>query len=140
MQFSFLTVNYPVNNQNKILNGDIVIVEQCAHSGAVHGMSDAMVVYRMQSGGVTYDSSISRNRVMRYPDHFECIKDNFPLIDKHLLYTRLAESYYNRSFFQPDAASSKGDLAKAEEYIPGYGKMKRREKVKNKVRSILRKL
>lgn len=135
MLFRKSAVKYPVTQKERILNGDIVIVEQCAHTGKVHGMSDAMVVYRMQSGGVTYDCSISKNRIMRYPEHYECLKDNFHLIDNALLSAKLAESYYNRAFLQPDKVSRKRDLAKAEEYAPGYCRMKRREKMKNRVRS-----
>lgn len=90
------SMRYPIKNENNVLNGDIIIVEGCAHTGRVIGMSDFMTVYRMQNSGVTYDMNLSRNRTMRYPDHFECIADNFPKIDRRIIGKLLMEAYWER--------------------------------------------
>lgn len=94
------SLDYPIKNENKILNGDIFLVEKCAHTGKVLGLSDFMSVYRVQNSGVTYDSHLNRERAMKYPEHFECIAENFPKIDKHVINVRLLESYWARATFQ----------------------------------------
>ena len=87
-------------DKESILNGDIFLVEQCAHSGKVFGMSDYMSVYRIQPSGVTYDVKIQNERIMKYPRHFECIKKNFPLIDVGTVDKFISAAYINRALIQ----------------------------------------
>lgn len=96
-----ITINqYKIVDKESILNGDIFIVEQCAHCGKVFGMSEYMSVYRIQPSGVTYDVKIQNERIMKYPRHFECIKKNFPLIDVGVVDKSISAAYINRALIQ----------------------------------------
>lgn len=132
--------DYPITDAQRILNGDIFLIEICAHIGKVWGMSDFMVVYRMQSHGTTYKRKEMNYKIMKYPDHYECIKDNFPKIEKKILYQKLAECYYNRAQLQSDKTLRKVDLKMVEKYVPGYLKTKQFKIFKNKIRNILKNL
>ena len=78
---------------DRILNGDIVHVLNCAKLGKIRGMSDCMSVYRLQSMGVTYNKRLKTDRTRRYPAHFEFIKENFPFIDKKIVNRKIAGKY-----------------------------------------------
>lgn len=92
--------DYMIKGAERKLNGDIFLMESCAHLGKVRGMSDFMSVYRVHAGGVTYDKSKYVQRRMKYPMHFECIEENFPKIDRKIISNRIAESYWERSHYQ----------------------------------------
>lgn len=62
---------------HRAVNGDIVLVLSCCALGKVHAFKDKMSVYRVHSGGVTYDPKRQRNRILGYPQHFLFIKENF---------------------------------------------------------------
>ena len=124
---------------SKILNNDIYIIEQGAHFGKVRGMSEPMVVYRVQGRGVTYDNNLSRDRVMKYPVHYEYLKESFPLIDQAAINAKLAESYYNRAQIQSNNELKQADIKKAEFYCPGLLKQKRKEQLKERIRHLFRK-
>lgn len=132
-------IDYPMNGESRILNGDIVWVQKCAHSGKVRGMSDFLTVYRMQNTGVTYDKKRIKARNMRLPEHYECIADNFSLIGRSKVFAQIAEAYYCRSFIQDSKEKREYDLAKAEEFQPGICKKKKIEKQTFKIRRILKK-
>jgi hypothetical protein len=91
-------VLYPIKNPGNILNGDIFNVEKCAHCGKVRGMEDRMSVYRIRSGGVTYDLARQKERTMRYPKHYQELKRNFPLINK-----RVVNYFIGKAFFMKGA-------------------------------------
>lgn len=84
-----------IKNTNKILNGDIVLVEKAAHSGKVRGFKKKMSVYRMHSRGVTYNQEMKEKRIRAYPNHYLTLKQNFPLIEKKYLNQRIIYSYIN---------------------------------------------
>ena len=84
----------------RILNGDLIFVLSSAKIGRIRGMSDVMSVYRVQAKGITYDSKYVEERIMRYPDHFRFIKDNYPFIDKRIIDRKIALAYLNRRKIQ----------------------------------------
>lgn len=89
---------------NRILNGDIVNILDCAKIGRIHGMSEVMSVYRIQGSGLTYDKKFIEFRAIRYPDHFRFIKDNYSFIDKSMINSVISHSYlcrkdYHKSFW-----------------------------------------
>lgn len=86
-------VNIENKGAERILNGDIVHVLNCAKLGKIRGMSDNMSVYRLQSTGVTYNKKLKTDRTRRYPAHFEFIKENFPFIDKKIVDRKIAGTY-----------------------------------------------
>lgn len=94
--FRNTVLQYEIKEPEKILNGDIFLVEQCAHSGKVVGMADEMSAYRIHNGGVTYDKKRVYSRMLALPDHYECLALNFPKIDRSILKSKLSDSYYNR--------------------------------------------
>lgn len=78
---------------NRILNGDIVHVLNCAKLGKIRGLSDCMSVYRLQSAGVTYNKKLKKDRTIRYPAHFEFIKENYPFLNKNIVNRKIAGTY-----------------------------------------------
>lgn len=94
--FRSTVLQLKIKEPEKILNGDIFLIEQCAHSGKVIGMAEEMSAYRIHTGGVTYDKSMSYSRLIALPDHYECLALNFPDIDRHIIRARLSDAYYNR--------------------------------------------
>lgn len=84
---------YPIKHPEKILNGDIILVEKAAHTGKVRGFKDTMAVYRVHANGITYDSTKKKERLKKYPGHYKCIKENFPLIDRNITKKTIYNSY-----------------------------------------------
>ena len=119
------------------LNGDIVFVQKSAHIGKVRGMSVSTIVYRMQQSGITYNAQSRYNAIMCYPEHYECIKRNFPLIDEVVINKFIADAYYNRALVQINKRLKKSDLLKADECVPGYCWRKKMESLKLKIRRIV---
>lgn len=107
---------YKIIDKEDILNGDIFLVEKCAHSGKVFGMSDYMSVYRIQIDGVTYNPNIQNMRNMKYPKHFECIQKNFPLIDDCVVKYSISKAYVYRAFIQKNMKDSLSDFIKSCKY------------------------
>lgn len=105
-------------NPERMLNGDIILVLNCASRGKIRGFSDVMSVYRMHSGGVTYDTRISKNRTMKYPDHYLFIKDNFPMVSKSVVNKAIAGAYMSRTLVQDRMIDKMKDLFTALYYHP----------------------
>lgn len=105
-------------NPGRILNGDIILVLNCASRGKIRGSSDTMSVYRMHSGGVTYDTRISKNRTMKYPDHYLFIKDNFPMVSKCVVNKAIAGAYMSRTLVRDRMIDKMKDLFTALYYHP----------------------
>ena len=84
----------------RILNGDIALILSCMTKGKVRGFSERMSVYRIQKGGVTYDEKAKKNRSLKAPYHFECLRDNFPIVDHKPLDDTIAKTYFERALVQ----------------------------------------
>lgn len=78
-----------IKHSEKVLNGDIFLVERCAHYGKVRCINQKMSVYRRQPNGVTWDKKIQEDRQKKYPEHYKAIKENFPLIKKSVIDTQI---------------------------------------------------
>lgn len=104
---------YTINDSFRILNNDIFIVMKCAAQGKVYGMKEKMSVYRIQNNGVTYNKKLQYNRIMRYPEHFECLKENFPHIASKTLNRELSVAYYNRAQIQTTFSKKLSDYKKS---------------------------
>ena len=103
---------------DRILNGDIVIVLNCASVGKIYGMSDVMSVYRVQGTGVTYDPKAKYIRYMKYPDHFLFIKDNYLFLNKFYVNKKIARAFLNRRKFQKSIKAYLHDFLLACYYNP----------------------
>lgn len=102
----------------RILNGDVVHVLNCAKVGKIRGMSDVMSVYRVQSTGVTYDKKLKYIRTQRYPAHFEFIKDNYPFLDEKIVNRKIARAYMNRRKLQKSIFAYLNDMVIAFRFNP----------------------
>jgi len=102
----------------RILNGDIIHVLNCAKIGKIRGMSDMMSVYRVQNSGVTYDKKLKRIRSLRYPAHFEFIKDNYPFLKSSIINQKIARAYMNRRKIQTNLGAYLKDVLLAFHYNP----------------------
>ena len=107
-------LEYPINHPENILNGDIVLVEKCAHSGKVFGMKEKMSVYRIQSQGLTYNVSVQEERSKRYPNHYKAIKEAFSLIDKKTINSTIAVAYLGKGSIE------KSVVLKYFDYVIGF--------------------
>lgn len=110
------SLNYRMVNGSDILNGDIVIVEKCAHTGKVRGMNTILSAYRVQPVGVTYDSKANLKRRLRYPDHYLCMKKNFPQISIESINRKLSEAYLGRMRCQDSIKGKIADLISSFRY------------------------
>lgn len=111
-------INVKNDGEERILNGDIVHILNCAKVGKIRGMSDVMSVYRVQGSGVTYDQRLKRIRTMKYPEHFEFIKDNFPFLDQTIIDRKIARAYMNRRKIQNSFVMYMKDMFMAFRYNP----------------------
>lgn len=103
---------------DRILNGDITIILSSAMLGKIRGMSEQMSVYRVQSSGITYDEHAKKNRALKAPFHFECLKENFPVVEKNVLYDTIAKTYYERAEFLDSIIDKMGCYLKSLCYNP----------------------
>lgn len=104
--------------EDRVLNGDIIHVLNSAKIGKIRGMSIVMSVYRVQCGGVTYDYEFKKNRILRYPDHFKFIKENYPFVDKKLINRSIARAYMDRRKMQSSRLAYIMDMLTAFVYRP----------------------
>lgn len=132
--------NYPLKHLEWVLNGDIVIVEKCAHMGKVRGMTACTAVYRIQNQGVTYNPSRKKKEIMGYPLHIEFLRENFPLISIHVINERLGRRYFERAMIRESKEERRRDLLKAKEYVPQMVRSYYRSKRKRLPKRILKKI
>lgn len=91
--FKKSVLNYPMKNENKIMFGDIILFEKCAHLGKVKGFAKKMSVYRVHEQGVSHSWMLNKKRRLGFPAHYECIYENFQLIDKKIILDRIIRAY-----------------------------------------------
>lgn len=109
-----------VNNigTNRILNGDIIHVLNCAKLGKIRGMSDYMSMYRLQSAGVTYNKELKKDRIIHYPAHYEFIKENYSFLDKNVVNRKIAGAYLNKRKIENSRIACLIDVWKSFYYYP----------------------
>lgn len=103
---------------SRILNGDITIILSSAMIGKIRGMHEKMSVYRVQSGGITYDENAKKNRALKAPFHFECLKENFTVVDKKVLDDTISKTYFERAMYLDSISEKLGDYLKSFKYNP----------------------
>ena len=77
-----LVENYQIKHPEWLVFGDIMLALKCSHTGKIYGMSDVMSVYRIQPNSVTNDTEFVDKTVFRLPDHYRCLRMNFPKVEK----------------------------------------------------------
>lgn len=121
-----------LRNASKIQNYDIFIILSCAMTGKIRGMHQQMSVYRIQEEGLTYNSKALFRTRMNNPDHFLCIKDNFPIIDPHPINDTISKTFFERAQIQEVFCNKCKDYWTSFKYYPRrFMKMVMRESVKN---------
>lgn len=111
----------PMNDRYKPLYGDIVMILRAAKCGKLRGMSEPMSIYRVHSGGVTYDKARRKGFAKRLPEHFLYIRDNFgEMLDSKDVRLVLAASLRVRLFHYPFRIFTSYDMILAFFYDPKY--------------------
>ena len=110
---------HSLKGSERILNGDIALILSCMMKGKVRGMSEQMSVYRIQGGGVTYDKNAKKNRAMKAPFHFECLRDNFPIVDRKPLDDTIAKTYFERALVQDSYLEKMRNFGRSLKNSPG---------------------
>ena len=77
------------------MNGDIFLVEKCAHMGKIRCFNKKMSVYRRQPGGVTWDKEKQIQRIKEYPAHLMELKLNFPKINSRVISRAICHTLVN---------------------------------------------
>ena len=118
MLYKLEICNYHLNDRSKFLNGDILLVLQSAFYGRIRGMSDVMSVYRVHSGGVTYNKNIKIDRLKKYPSHYIAIKKNFPFVKRNIINKLISKSFIERATTQNTNIQKIADVLAALKYAP----------------------
>ncbi len=109
---------HSLKDAEHILNGDIALILSCMMKGKVRGMSEQMSVYRIHGSGVTYDSNAKKKRAMKAPLHFECLRENFPIIDRKPIDDTIAKTYYERALIQDSFSEKMCDFLRSLKNCP----------------------
>ncbi len=89
-----------IKDANRIQNYDIFIILCCAMVGNIRGMHEQMSVYRIQGQGLSYNNKALIRTVMNNPEHFMCLKRNFPIVNKHYVNNTISKAYFERAHIQ----------------------------------------
>lgn len=96
--------------------GDIYTVLACARMGKVRGMARMMSVYRIQPRGITFSPDGQYRYIMNAPEHFVCIRVNFPKIDDRVICKAISERFWYRVSYQPTLKLKVRDFLKSFQY------------------------
>ena len=122
---------FEVKHPERFAFGDIVLVLKCSHTGKVFGMSDMMSVYRIQPNSITNNPQSVDSLVFRLPEHYRCLRENFPKVEKGPLEWSISHYYYVRMKRQHNILLKARDLFMFIWWNPGNAK--------RKIRSVVRK-
>jgi len=90
---------YPLVFNHLPLYGDIVKVLKCAEMGKVRGLDKMMSVYRIHESSVLHNPQNQQILVMRSPEHYLFIKDNFSVESQTVNYF-ISKRLWVRSKYQ----------------------------------------
>lgn len=93
-------LDFKLKRTGTCLNGDIYLVEKCAAMGRVRCINKKMSVYRRQPSGVTWDESRKIQRLLKYPLHYQGLKENFPGINTRLINRSICTALWNAVPYQ----------------------------------------
>ncbi|MBE6341030.1 MAG: hypothetical protein E7069_09905 [Bacteroidales bacterium] len=110
--------NIKSKDRYRPLNGDIIYVLNCAKIGKLRGLSEKMSAYRVQANGVTYDVNLMKSRMLRYPEHFKYIKDNYPFLNQRLVNKKLGIAYGGAVYYDEGIVRKLRDFILACYYSP----------------------
>lgn len=99
-----------LQNAEMIQNYDIFIIMSCAMVGKIRGMHEQMSVYRIQGEGLTYNKKALMRTLMNNPNHFKCLKLNFPIIDQRYIDDTISKVYFERGITQKHLKDKTADF------------------------------
>jgi glycosyltransferase involved in cell wall biosynthesis len=102
----------------RIQNYDIFIILSCAMVGKLRGMHEQMSVYRIQGGGLTYNKKALVRCTMNNPNHFICLKENFPIVDSRPVNDTISKVFYERALIQLSLTNKIRDYGMSFRYSP----------------------
>ena len=102
----------------RIQNYDIFIILSCAMVGKLRGMHEQMSVYRIQDGGLTYNKKALVRCTMNNPNHFVCLKENFPIVDSRPVNDTISKVFYERALIQLSLTNKIRDYGMSFRYSP----------------------
>lgn len=102
----------------RIQNYDIFIILSCAMVGKLRGMHEQMSVYRIQGGGLTYNKKALVRCTMNNPNHFVCLKENFPIVDSRPVNDTISKVFYERALIQLSFSDRIRDFVMSFRYSP----------------------
>ena len=102
----------------RIQNYDIFIILSCAMVGKLRGMHEQMSVYRIQGEGLTYNKEALVRCTMNNPEHFMCLKENFPIVDPRPVDDTISKTLFERALIQKSFKSQVQDLWASFKYRP----------------------
>jgi hypothetical protein len=86
--------------------------------GKIYGMHEQMSVYRIQGGGLTYNKEALVRCTMNNPDHFMCLKENFPIVDTKPVDDTISKVFYERALIQTSFQKKMNDFRLSFLYSP----------------------
>ena len=99
-----------IKGAERIQNYDIFIILSCAMTGKIRGISRQMSVYRIQGEGLTYNQKALRKCKMNNPEHFECLKENFPIVKRAPIDKTIAKTLFERALIQENITHCISDI------------------------------
>jgi len=105
-----------LKNPERIQNYDIFIILSCATVGKIRGMHEQMSVYRIQGGGLTYNKEALIRCTMNNPEHFMCLKENFPIVDSSPVNETISKTLFERALIQYSIKAQFMDFASSLRY------------------------
>ena len=69
-----------------------------------------MSVYRIQGEGLTYNQNALIKCKMNNPEHFECLKENFPIVARKPIDNTIAKTLFERALIQKNVKQCLYDL------------------------------
>lgn len=106
---------FPLKKRDFALYGDIVMVLSCAEIGKVRGLERMMSVYRIHKNSRMHNPQNEQRFVMRLPEHYLFIKDNFS-VDKKVINYLISKRFWVRSQSQSKLVPKLTDYLNAFRY------------------------
>lgn len=107
-----------IKGAERIQNYDIFIILSCAMTGKIRGISKQMSVYRIQGEGLTYNQKALIKCKMNNPEHFMCLKENFPIVNSKPVDETISKTLFERAMIQVGINKCLKDLILSIQYSP----------------------
>lgn len=107
-----------IKGAERIQNYDIFIILSCAMTGKIRGITKQMSVYRIQGEGLTYNQKALIKCKMNNPEHFMCLKENFPIVNSKPVDETISKTLFERAMIQVSINKSLKDLLLSIQYSP----------------------